>query len=132
MCCSQMEQSRVFCIADTASEKEETQSAKRRKVGGQRPHKSAMCVTSYKPCTYCGLNLASNLDVGKKDNTKRHWALEHTADLCRELGVNIDTEDEPVSPKDFMAHLDKVDRVYISLNSHNYKLIPACNFFEIT
>lgn len=62
---------------------------------------------------------------------KRHWALKHTVDLCGEMGVQVDDVDQPVSATDFMKHLDKVDHVYNSLNNHNYKVVPACNFLDI-
>lgn len=105
---------------------------KKRKVGGCRPHKTLLCVTSYKYCTYCGVNVASLLDRGKKENMKRHWALTHAKDLCEEMGAKVDDEENPVPAKDFITHLDKVDHVYNSLQQHNYKVVPACNFFNNT
>lgn len=96
---------------------------KKRKVGAKRPQKKANIIKSFKPCTYCGENLSINV--------KCHWALKHAVEICREMGVAVDDVDHPVSAKDFMKHLDKVDHVYNSLNTHNYKVVPACTFFEI-
>lgn len=62
---------------------------------------------------------------------KRHWALKHAVDLCSEMGAVVDNEEEPVCAEKFVKHLDKVDHVFNSLNNLNYKVIPACNFFEI-
>ncbi|XP_034246115.1 uncharacterized protein LOC117648059 [Thrips palmi] len=111
--------------------KDDEQPVKRRKVCA-RPLMSQARVASYRPCTYCGLNLAQ-FDTGKKYvNMKRHWALKHSAHLCEEMGVVVDNEAMPVSAKDFIKHLDKVDLVFNSLNAHSYKVVPASNFFEIS
>lgn len=130
-CCSQVEEPDLL-LPGTVVAKEAAQSTKRRKLDGARPLMSAALVTSYRPCTYCGLNLAQS-ETGKNYiNMKRHWALNHAAHLCFEMGVEVDIETELVSAKTFMKHLDKIDLVFNSLNTHSYKLVPACNFFEIT
>lgn len=83
-------------------------------------------------CTYCGENLAQDLKPGKKVNLKRHWALKHAAALCLEMGVeDYASETGGVCAKAFMKHLDCVDHVFQSLISHQYKIVPACNFFDI-
>lgn len=114
----------------TDPDKKETESAKRRRVGVSRPLMSSAWVQSYKPCTYCGLNLACKAEAGNNfNNMKRHWALKHTVELCHEMGVEVN---DSVSPKDFIQHLDKVDLVFNSINTYNYKIVPAAIFFEIT
>lgn len=105
--------------------------SKRRKVGGQRPLKTSACVRSFKVCTYCGVDISTLVAEGKKENMKRHWALKHAVNLCEEMGVIVDDAAQPVSAKAFIKHLDKVDHVYNSLHNHNYKVVPACNFFDI-
>ncbi|KAK3916212.1 Somatic embryogenesis receptor kinase 4 [Frankliniella fusca] len=125
-CCSQENQS-AACPTAMPGE----QISKKRKVVGYRPHKTAAIVTSYKFCTYCGANLAST-EGCKKENMKRHWATKHTVDLCREMDVFKEQDTEPVSAKDFMIHVNKVDHVYYSLLNHHYKVVPASNYFEIT
>lgn len=104
---------------------------KQRKVGGQRPLLSSGVVSQFKLCTYCGVNMAEGQgDKAKKVNAKRHWATNHAIQLCHEMGAKIDDEKFPVSPIQFMKHLDAVDHVFNSLNSHNYKIVPACTFLE--
>ncbi|KAK3932567.1 SsrA-binding protein, partial [Frankliniella fusca] len=112
-----------------ASEQSKTPAAKRRKVGGQRPLMSSGEVTTHKFCTYCGINLASEL--GAKVNVKRHLALKHSAHLCIEMGAVVNDEADGVCSKAFLKHIDKVDHIYNSLKSHGYKVVPACNFFEL-
>lgn len=63
---------------------------------------------------------------------KRHWALKHSVQLCEEMQVDVADDRKTVSSRDFIQHLDKVDHVFNSLNTHNYKVVPACNFFENT
>jgi len=121
-----------FSAPVSMSDKQDKPSPKRRKMRGSQPHKTAVHVTSYRPCTYCGLNLPSTVELGKKDNMKRHWALKHSVDLCVEMGVSADDEEEPVVAEDFIKHLDKMDYVYNSLHNMNYKIVPACSFFDIT
>lgn len=104
---------------------------KKRRVGGFRPHKTVACVRNFKPCTYCGMNIPDSLQKGEKENMKRHWALKHAIELCKEMGAEVDDEENPVPAKSFIEHLDKVDHVYNSLHTHNYKIVPACNFFDI-
>jgi len=115
-----------------ADETTNTQPTKRRKLGGTRPLVKTAHITSFKLCTYCGLNLASALESGKKFNIKSHWALKHAVDLCLEMGAEVDNINNPVLSKDFIKHLDKVDHVFNTLNSHNYKVVPACSFFLLT
>ncbi|KAJ1518902.1 hypothetical protein ONE63_011488 [Megalurothrips usitatus] len=130
-CCSQVEE-RDLLPPSAVAAKKDAQSTKRRKLDGARPLMSAALVTSYRPCTYCGLNLAQS-ETGKNYiNMKRHWALKHAAHLCIEMGVEVDNETKPVSAKSFIKHLDKIDLVFNSLNTHSYKVVPASSFFEIT
>jgi len=114
-----MEQNQVLSSSEPCHQS--GPACKKRKVGGHMPRK-AQIVKSFKPCTYCGINVSSHI--------KRHWALCHAKDICKEMGVEND-KTNPVSPKLFMQHLDKVNHLFNSLNNHNYKLIPACNFFEL-
>lgn len=126
ICCSEVEKTQTLEQIQVSSMSDPGDQAgpalKKRKVGGQMPKKAQKCVTSFKPCTYCGINVPSHI--------KRHWALCHAKDLCKEMGVE-NNKTNPVSPKHFMQHLDKVNHLFNSLNNHNYKIIPACNFFQI-
>ncbi|KAK3920943.1 DNA-directed RNA polymerase subunit alpha [Frankliniella fusca] len=88
-------------------------------------------VKSFRPCTYCGQNLAEVTKPGSKINIKCHLALKHAVDLCGELaGYNCPRD--LVSAKLFIQHLDMVVNVFNALNNMNYKIVPACKFFEIT
>lgn len=104
---------------------------KKRRVVSLRPVLTDGSVSPFKLCTFCGSNEAVEAGEVKKANMKRHWALHHTIEVCYEMGVDPNNPHLPVSAKDFMKHLDKMDHVYNSLNSHNYKVVPACNFFDI-
>lgn len=137
LCCTEIVQSGAFPkhvtpVFEMDADTDNTQSIKRRKVGGTRPLLKTAVITVFKPCTYCGVNIASALESGKKFNMKCHWALKHSVNLCLEMGADVDDVNNPVAAKDFIQHLDKVDHVFNTLNSHNYKVVPACKFFEIT
>lgn len=122
----------VCQVTESPSEPQDSVPVKKRKMGGPKPKTSVRCVDNFRFCTYCGLNLESDLAPGKKDNMKRHWALKHAVDLCREMRVPVNEEDSPVSAKEFLMHLDKLTNVFNSLRDHSYTIVPACNFFDIT
>ncbi|XP_034253862.1 uncharacterized protein LOC117652823 isoform X2 [Thrips palmi] len=108
LCCSELLQKGSSFIPSLLAEdlgqveEHDDPPSKRRKVGGQRPLIKTACILSHRYCTYC------------------------------EMGVDPNNVNTPLDPKDFIKHLDKVDHVFNSLNSHNYKVVPACKFFEVT
>ncbi|KAK3920773.1 Immunoglobulin superfamily member 10 [Frankliniella fusca] len=111
------------------SEEDDSALDKQSKRCRQPCEKRSLGLKSFRPCTFCGQNLAEA--TKPKINTKCHLALKHAVDLCSEL-PGYKSEIDLVSPKEFMQHLDLVVNVLNLLNSMNYKIVPACQFFKIT
>ncbi|KAK3928043.1 Immunoglobulin superfamily member 10 [Frankliniella fusca] len=111
------------------SEEDDSALVKQSKRCRQPCEKRSLGLKSFRPCTFCGQNLAEA--TKPKINTKCHLALKHAVDLCSEL-PGYKSEIDLVSPKEFMQHLDLVVNVFNLLNSMNYKIVPACQFFKIT
>ncbi|KAK3931988.1 SCY1-like protein 2 [Frankliniella fusca] len=101
------------------------------KIRRHQPLKQSLDVKGFRPCTYCGKNLAEAAKPGSKINLKCHLALKHATELCNELNGDDKEPAAMISPQLFIKHLDHNVNVYNTLHNMNYKVVPACKFFDL-